>query len=49
VKLQQSEWVFFTGSLLAVIDMKGLAMLKDKVQFFGKFHFFFASFRVLLS
>jgi hypothetical protein len=29
VKLQQSEWVFFMGSLMAVIDMKALAILED--------------------
>jgi hypothetical protein len=29
VKLQQSEWVFFLGSLMAVIDMKALAILED--------------------
>jgi hypothetical protein len=29
VKLQQSEWAFFMGSLMAVIDMKALAILED--------------------
>jgi hypothetical protein len=26
---QHSEWVFFMGSLMAVIDMKALAILED--------------------
>jgi hypothetical protein len=29
VKLQQSEWVFFMGCLMDVIDMKALAILED--------------------
>jgi hypothetical protein len=29
VKLQQSKWVFFMGSLMAIIDMKALAILED--------------------
>jgi hypothetical protein len=29
VKLQQSEWVFFMGSLMVVIDMEALAILED--------------------
>jgi hypothetical protein len=29
VKLQQSEWVFFMGSLMVVIDMKAFAILED--------------------
>jgi len=40
VKLQQSEWVFFMGSLMAVIDIKALAILEDSITALWKVSFF---------
>jgi hypothetical protein len=40
VKLQQSEWVFFMGSLMAVIHMKALAIFEDSITALWKVSFF---------